>query len=218
MIKKYYFLILLSLITLSACSTYNTKSIKESKNSEWIVPPFVENSYSAVENENYYLPPIDMHTIQPKYWRQNVYYPNSHEPGTLLVDTDNRFLYYVVNQEEAIRYGIGVGKDGLALKGNVVVAQKKEWPHWTPTSFMMKRNPERYAHLGKGLEPGSKNPLGARALYLHRGGKDTHFRIHGSSESWSIGKAVSSGCIRMLNQDVIDLYDRVNVGAKVIVL
>jgi lipoprotein-anchoring transpeptidase ErfK/SrfK len=119
---------------------------------------------------------------------------------------------------KALRYGVGVGKAGLEFQGSASVQMKREWPRWTPTSDMIGRDPGRYAPWKTGMDGGSQNPLGARALYLFKDGKDTLYRIHGTNEPQTIGKAVSSGCIRMLNQDVIDLYGRVPRGSKVVVL
>ena len=218
--KKMRFLLftIFAATTLQACASYDTHSSFENNQKQWQVPKLIEKSYGAVDNEAYYLPPVDMHNIEPKYWRQNVYYPTSYKPGTIIVDTNKRFLYYTEADNQAIRYGIGVGKQGLALKGRAVVGHKSSWPYWTPTEQMIKREPERYGPLAKGMAPGYSNPLGARAMYLYKNGKDSYFRIHGSHEEWSIGKAVSSGCIRMLNQDVMDLYERVKPGTEVIVI
>ena len=117
-----------------------------------------------------------------------------------------------------MRYGIGVGKAGLEFEGGARIGRKAEWPRWTPTPNMIAREPERNLKWAGGMEPGLTNPLGPRALYLHKDGKDTLFRIHGTSEPWSIGKAVSSGCVRLFNQDIIDLYSRVPTGSRVVVL
>jgi lipoprotein-anchoring transpeptidase ErfK/SrfK len=140
--------------------------------------------------------------------------PTHQAPGTLVVDTATRHLYLVQSDGEAIQYGIGVGREGFAWKGTATVQRKAEWPAWVPPSDMLKRRPD----LPRRMEGGMENPLGARALYLFQGNKDTMFRIHGTNEPDTIGKAVSSGCIRMMNADVIDLYKRVPVGAKVVVL
>ncbi|WP_158808703.1 L,D-transpeptidase [Beijerinckia sp. L45] len=140
--------------------------------------------------------------------------PTHQAPGTLVVDTATKHLYLVKADGEAIQYGIGVGREGFAWKGTATVQRKAEWPAWVPPSDMLKRRPD----LPRRMEGGMENPLGARALYLFQGNKDTMFRIHGTNEPDTIGKAVSSGCIRMMNADVIDLYQRVPVGAKVVVL
>jgi len=141
-------------------------------------------------------------------------YDTSQAPGTIVVDPSSRHLYLVQEGGKAKRYGIGVGREGFGWSGSVKVGRKAEWPTWTPPAEMRKRQPD----LPVSMAGGPDNPLGARALYLYQGGKDTLFRIHGSNEPWTIGQAVSSGCFRMRNEDVVDLYDRVKVGAKVVVL
>jgi len=141
--------------------------------------------------------------------RTVVSYPSREKPGTVVVDTGERRLYYVIGDGRAIRYGIGVGRDGFTWRGVKSVSAKREWPSWTPPAQMLKRRPD----LPRFMPGGPDNPLGARAMYLG----STLYRIHGSNEPETIGQAVSSGCFRMTNQDVIDLYNRVSVGAKVIV-
>ena len=140
--------------------------------------------------------------------------PTNEPPGTIVIDTGSRHLYLVQPGGGAIQYGIGVGRQGFEWKGIARVGRKSEWPRWIPPKEMLKRRPDLPEEMYGGLE----NPLGARALYLFQGNKDTLFRIHGTNEPDSIGKAVSSGCIRMMNADVIDLYKRVVVGTKVVVL
>jgi lipoprotein-anchoring transpeptidase ErfK/SrfK len=135
-------------------------------------------------------------------------------PGTIVIDTATRHLYLTQGEGRALQYGIGVGRQGFAWKGVAQVKRKSEWPDWIPPSDMLKRRPDLPARMAGGME----NPLGARALYLFQGNKDTLFRIHGTNEPDTIGKAVSSGCIRMMNADVIDLYKRVPIGTKVVVL
>jgi lipoprotein-anchoring transpeptidase ErfK/SrfK len=142
--------------------------------------------------------------------RQIVSFDAKYAPGTVVVSTDERRLYYVLGGGQAIRYGIGVGRPGFAWAGAKTVTMKREWPDWRPPAQMLRRRPD----LPRYMEGGVDNPLGARALYL--GG--SLYRIHGSNEPETIGQAVSSGCIRMTNDDVIDLYDRVNVGTRVVVL
>lgn len=154
----------------------------------------------------------------PQYRRQFVDDPTGAAPGTIVVDPENRYLYLVEEDGKALRYGVGVGKAGMEWSGKANVAYKRQWPRWTPTSDMIARDPRRYAQWAGGMEGGEGNPLGARALYLFEGGRDTLYRIHGTNEPASIGKAMSSGCIRMMNGDVIDLYDRVPAGAPVVVL
>lgn len=156
--------------------------------------------------------------LDGKYLPQIVSYPTDHDAGTIVVDPKGRFLYLVEADGRARRYGIGVGKAGLAFKGQATVGRKAEWPSWKPTSSMIKREPEKYLKYADGLPGGKGNPLGARALYLYRNGRDTLYRIHGTTEPWTIGKAVSNGCIRMINDHVIDLFNRVPVGAQVVVV
>jgi lipoprotein-anchoring transpeptidase ErfK/SrfK len=155
--------------------------------------------------------------LDPQYKRQGVVFPG-YAMGTIVVDPANFFLYYVGGPGVAIRYGVGVGKAGLAFKGQAIVGRKEEWPRWRPTSNMISRSPEKFAGLAKGMRGGPRNPLGARALYLYRDGEDTRYRIHGTNEPWSIGQAVSNGCIRMTNENIIDLYGHVLVGMPVMVL
>jgi len=168
------------------------------------------------DKEPFRLPRVDMNRIPTEFHRQYVSHSNRYAPGTLVVDTANRHLYLMEEDGQAIRYGIGVGKAGFAWGGRARVGRKAKWPTWTPTQNMMRRDPELREYAG-GMEPGPNNPLGARALYLYKGGRDTLYRIHGTNNPMSIGQAMSSGCIRMLNKDAIDLYERVPVGATVIV-
>jgi lipoprotein-anchoring transpeptidase ErfK/SrfK len=148
--------------------------------------------------------------LDPRYLRQEVSYDGNEAPGTIIINTPERLLYLVEGNGRALRYGIGVGRPGFTWAGVHSVTNKREWPDWTPPDDMLKRRPDLPRHM----EGGPENPLGARAMYLG----STLYRIHGSNEPWTIGTAVSSGCIRMRNEDVIDLYDRVKVGAKVVVI
>lgn len=173
-------------------------------------------SYNSVTDAGYRLPAIPRAKIPPQFLRQEVRYDGGEVPGTIIVDTRAKFLYFVLGGGKAMRYGIGVGKQGFEWNGAARVALKREWPRWTPPSEMIKRRPE-LAEFRQGMDPGLTNPLGARALYLFNKGGDTGYRLHGTPEWWSIGKAMSSGCIRLMNQDIIDLYNRAEVGAKVIV-
>ncbi|MXQ12282.1 L,D-transpeptidase family protein [Microvirga makkahensis] len=182
------------------------------------VDPVTAERYAAVTTDKHPVPGVDPTTLKPRNVRQLVDYATTEKPGTIVVDTDARFIYLVQEGGKALRYGVGVGKEGLEFKGTATVARKAQWPRWTPTPDMIRREPERYKKWAGGMEGGTDNPLGARALYLFKGGKDTLYRIHGTNEPETIGEAVSSGCIRMMNQDVIDLYSRVPTGAKVVVL
>jgi lipoprotein-anchoring transpeptidase ErfK/SrfK len=143
---------------------------------------------------------------------------SGYRPGTIVVDPRNHYLYLVESRTRARRYGVGVGKAGLAFQGSAVIRRKAEWPRWTPTKSMIRREPAKYARYAEGVPGGPGNPLGARALYLYKGKRDTLFRIHGTTQPWSIGRSVSNGCIRMLNSHVKDLYNRVPLGARVVVL
>ncbi len=172
--------------------------------------------YRAVTDADYKVPAVPLSKLDSKYYRQIVDYETRLRPGTIVVDVAERFLYLVEPNGKAVRYGIGVGRQGFAWSGVASIGWKAEWPTWTPPPQMIKRKPslKKYA---AGMEPGLSNPLGARALYLVQNGKDTMYRLHGTPEWSSIGKAVSSGCIRLINQDIIDLYERVRPGARVIV-
>ena len=153
-------------------------------------------------------------SIPPTYQRQIVRYHRKESPGSILVDTRGPFVYYVLPGGKAIRYGATVGEAGQSWSGIATVARKAEWPGWTPT-------PDEHRRLGplpKYVEGGAKNPMGSRALYLYSGGKDTLYRIHGTNQPEYIGHAISSGCIRLTNEDVIDLYRRVEIGTIVVVL
>jgi lipoprotein-anchoring transpeptidase ErfK/SrfK len=176
-----------------------------------------QQNYAALPEEDFPLRRVPVDKIKPELRRQEVAYTSNYQAGTVVVDTPAKRAYYVLGNDRAIRYGVGVGRAGLALAGNAYVGRKAEWPRWTPTLNMQRRE-ERYRKLAGGMEGGPNNPLGARAMYLFRGGNDTHFRIHGTNQPESIGHAMSSGCIRMMNHDVIDLYNRVQVGAKVVVI
>ncbi|MXQ14450.1 L,D-transpeptidase family protein [Microvirga makkahensis] len=150
------------------------------------------------------------YAIAPQFRRQIVSYRGNEKPGTIVVDTNDKFLYLVQPGGRAIRYGIGVGRPGFEWSGRKTVSMKREWPDWRPPAEMLKRRPD----LPRYMKGGPDNPLGARALYLG----SSLYRIHGTNEPHTIGQAVSSGCIRMLNEDVVDLYNRVKVGTRVIVI
>ncbi len=150
--------------------------------------------------------------------RQTVGFRTKEKAGTVIIDTHSKFLFYVLGDGRAIRYGVGVGREGFGWRGTVHVGRKAEWPGWTPPKEMIARERRRGRIIPNYMVGGEGNPLGARAMYLFDGGRDTMFRIHGTSEPWTIGHNVSSGCIRLVNADVIDLYNRIRVGAKVIVL
>jgi len=155
----------------------------------------------------------------PKFDRQVVGYQTDEKPGTIIIDTGKKFLYYVMDGGEALRMGVGVGREGFGWSGVVHVGGKRVEPKWFPPADMVERQPELAKYTANGMPGGEGNPLGERALYLYdERGRDTLYRIHGTIEPWSIGQNVSSGCIRMLNENVITLYDMVPIGTKVIVL
>ena len=158
--------------------------------------------------------PSIRHPIEPQYLPQMVDYDTQEKPGTIVIDTNNRFLYLVMQGGKARRYGVGVGKPGFEWAGAHKITRKTEWPDWTPPSEMISREAAKGHYLPARMDGGAENPLGARAMYLG----STLYRIHGTNAPWSIGSAVSSGCIRLRNEDVVDLYDRVNVGTRVIVM
>lgn len=161
--------------------------------------------------------PVDPRTIKEQFRRQLVAYDGVESPGTIIVDPNHRQLYFILEGGEAIRYGVGVGREGFEWSGNAVIGMKRKWPRWLPPLEMVYRD-ENAAKWANGMPGGPDNPLGARALYLYSNGADTLYRIHGTNDPKSIGKALSSGCIRMLNQDVVDLFDRVQKNSRVVVL
>jgi lipoprotein-anchoring transpeptidase ErfK/SrfK len=171
--------------------------------------PYVRGGDAYFYGEPEYAAP-ERRPVHPRFNKQIVDYDGNEKAGTIIIDTPNRFLFLVQDGGKAIRYGIGVGRPGFTWAGVKTVSQKREWPDWRPPDEMLRRRPD----LPRYMAGGPDNPLGARALYLG----SSLYRIHGSNEPWTIGTAVSSGCIRMRNEDVIDLYGRVNVGTKVIVI
>ena len=153
-----------------------------------------------------------------KYAPREVYYPSDEKPGTIIINTRRRYLYLILGNDRAMRYGIGVGRAGFQWSGTAYVGAKRKWPDWYPPREMIEREWRKYKRrLPEKMKGGPKNPLGARAIYLFKNGRDTLYRIHGTNQPWSIGRAVSSGCIRMRNEDVVALYEKVRKGAKVIV-
>ena len=163
---------------------------------------------------------IQVSTKRPKqqYLRKKVRLDTKERPGTIIIDTSRKFLYFVEGNGRATRYGVGVGREGFGWSGTVKVGRKAEWPDWRPPARMIARERKKGRIIPTYMKGGINNPLGARALYLHRGGRDTIYRIHGTNQPWTIGQNMSSGCIRMMNSDVKHLYRRTPVGAKVIVI
>lgn len=164
--------------------------------------------YAARVDGGHNLPAIPYQRLDPRLLRQVVINPAMARPGSIIVDANAKFLYFALEDGKALRYGVSLGKAGFDWIGTAEVQYKKAWPIWTPPPEMIKRKPE-LAQYAKGMPPGPQSPLGARALYLFKDGKDTMYRLHGTPEWNSIGKNASSGCVRMLNQDVIDLFNRV---------
>lgn len=163
------------------------------------------------------------HTKEPfvladEFQPREVRVREQHAPGQILVMPRQFFLYHIIERERAIRYGVGVGRAGLEFTGSAIIERKAEWPSWRPTNAMIKRDPDRYSKFADGVPGGPNNPLGARALYLYKDGVDTYFRIHGTTEPWTIGSSVSNGCVRMVNDHVIQLYEQVAIGTVVTVL
>jgi lipoprotein-anchoring transpeptidase ErfK/SrfK len=184
-----------------------------------IVDPQYAEMYGALEGEPFPVPAIDLSKVDPQFLRREVAYETYEQPGTIVVDPGARYAYLIMEGGRALRYGVGVGKEeAFNFQGEATIARKAEWPRWTPTNDMIAREPARYAQYAGGLPGGPTNPLGPRALYLYRDGRDTLYRLHGTIEPWTIGKMVSSGCVRFLNQDIIDLYRRAPTGTKVVVL
>ena len=182
--------------------------------------PALAGIYGPMTDDGRMLPAIPYQRIDPRYLRQEVAFPSADKPGTIIVDTKERLLYFVLGNGRAMRYGVGIGREGHGWTGRGVIQWRQRWPRWTPPDEMVARQPDVaiYSAANGGMNPGLNNPLGARALYIFKDGKDSLFRVHGTPEWQSIGKAVSSGCVRMLNQDVIDLFDRVPDKAEIIVL
>lgn len=182
------------------------------------VDPAYLAMYAALPDEKFPVPAIDVSEVEPQFLRQQVVFAGNERVGEIVVNPSSRFLYLVQENGRALRYGCGVGQAGFDYQGDATIARKAEWPRWTPTSNMISRDPERYAQHAGGMQAGLDNPLGARALYLYKNGRDTLYRIHGTNEPWSIGQSVSSGCVRLFNQDIIDLHRRVPSGTRVTVL
>ncbi|WP_213217264.1 L,D-transpeptidase [Roseibium polysiphoniae] len=175
------------------------------------------SAYAPITDGGFSLPGIDYQNFNARYLRQSVRYFTRYPVGTIVVDPAKKFLYLVEPRGRAMRYGIGVGRAGFAWSGEAVVGYKREWPKWFPPAEMIAREPKLEKYRG-GMNGGPSNPIGARGLYLYQNGRDTLYRIHGTSVPSSIGTNASSGCIRMWQQDIIDLYGRVDIGAKVVVL
>lgn len=219
MITRRVFLSAASVAALSGCTSIGSRELPAAFVKP--EPPVMPAHYGPVLDEGYAIPAVPSGVVPERYWRQRVSNPFPEErAGTIIIDTRTFYLHLVEEGGTAMRYGVGVGQQGFSWGGAAVMQYKRKWPTWKAPDDMVARNPalEPYSVANGGMAPGLLNPLGARALYLFDNGEDTLYRIHGNPEANSIGKAVSSGCIRLLNQDIIDLYERVQHRAKVIVL
>ncbi len=205
-------ILLAATLGLAACGAPSTPVASNSGPSAAVVA-----RYQAVEDDGRVIPAVSSGYLTGYNPRKTVIYTGPEAPGTIVVDPHARVLYYVQEDGLALRYGIAVGREGRGFTGNAVIRDKREWPRWTPTRNMIRTDPEIYKPYAKGMEGGLDNPLGARALYLYRGGRDTFYRIHGTNNVSTIGRATSAGCIRLFNQDILDLYERTDSGTPVLV-
>lgn len=220
MITRRLFIGSATLAVLSGCSSIGSRTQTLSAPAIKPEPQAMPAAYGAIVDEPYPIEAVPRGVVDERFWRQRVPNPFPGEAaGTIIVDPNAFYLHLIENSETAMRYGIGVGRQGFSWSGDAKVQYTRKWPRWKAPDDMVARNPELapYSVANGGMDPGPLNPLGARALYLFQNGEDTLYRIHGNPEANSIGKAVSSGCIRLLNHDIIDLHYRVRSGAKVIV-
>ena len=192
-----------------------TAGLPDAAQATGAAPANADQYYSPdVTDGDYAYRGTNMQKINDKFRRQLVKFKHNEPPGVIYVDSHNHFVYVTFENNTALRYGCGVGREGFQWYGRARVGNKKVWPDWTPPAAMLLRRPELPRHM----DPGPDNPLGPRAMYLFRDGKDLQYRMHGTTEPWSIGGDVSSGCIRLLNEDVVDLFQRTPVGTDVVVL
>lgn len=197
-------------LALTACAPTTTKPVAEE-----VPVEYQARTDTGPNGEEIVIPAVKPQYLRERNRRKRVAYNGPESEGTIVVDPTARFLYHVLENGEAMRFGIAVGEAGKGFKGNATIRRKEAWPYWAPTQNMIRTMPETYAKLAGGLPGGLDNPLGARALYLYRGGRDTMFRIHGTMDPPSIGKATSAGCIRVFNQDILDIYDETPLGTPV---
>ena len=222
MITRRSLLVAASMAIVSGCTSTGSRSASNSMRVQASSPPTLEPPafYGPIPDEPFPVPAVPPGVVPRRYWRQRVANPfPDQSAGTIVVDPNAFYLHLVEEDGAAMRYGVGVGRQGFSWAGDAVVQYRRRWPRWKAPDEMVARQPELapYSVAAGGMDPGLRNPLGARALYLFQDGEDTLYRIHGSPEARSIGKAVSSGCIRLLNHDIIDLHDRTRDGAKVVV-
>ncbi len=209
------------LLTAAGCTTASDPNTRDpSGTKQGISPRSSRALYRALPNEKFPIPAVKPGQLPQKYQRRRVSYRTSEKPGTVIVDTGNFYLYHVEPGGSAMRYGVGLGRAGFAWSGRARIAWKRKWPTWTPPGDMIRREPQlsKWSAQNGGMPPGLNNPLGSRALYIFQGKRDTLYRLHGTPQVASIGRAVSSGCVRLVNQDVIDLYDRVQSGSAIVVI
>lgn len=207
-------------LALAGCQTVDPRPARPAPAQKPAVSRSALTAYRALPDERFPIPAVDPSKVPERFHRQQVVYPTSERVGTIIVDTNEFFLHLVQENGMAMRYGVGLGRAGFEWSGRAKVQYKKEWPTWTPPDEMIDRQPEleKWSARNGGMPPGPMNPLGARALYIFQNGRDTLYRIHGSPEYWSIGNAVSSGCVRLIQQDIIDLYGRVPGKAPIVVI
>lgn len=190
---------------------------RKSQTESWA---YYNRLYGPIPEERFPIPAVNLKLVKPQFFRRKVENTTGAAPGSVVVNTKTFYLYLTHEDGSAMRYGVGLGRAGFEWSGKGRIQWKQEWPKWTPPAEMIARQPEleKWSAANGGRPPGIDNPLGARALYIFQNGKDTLYRVHGSPEAYSIGKAVSSGCVRLLNQDIIDLYNRVPQGAPILVV
>ncbi|WP_124112205.1 L,D-transpeptidase [Palleronia sp. THAF1] len=225
MLTRRHFLLTASAMSLTACASQSPEAaVSRMAPVEPVAPPPpppMPAMYNAVMTEPFPIPAVPAGVVEPRLWRREVANPHrDYAPGSLVVDPDDAFLYLVQEGGTAMRYGVGVGAAGFDWSGQGVIQYKRKWPRWTPSDEYVARQPkyEPYSIANGGMDAGPDNPLGSRALYIFQDGVDTLYRVHGACEPEYLGKNVSAGCIRMLDQDVIDLFERVSDGVTVTVL
>ncbi len=200
---------LVAALALSACGSQPAKTVSDAPD------PASVARYAAVDDNGILIPEVNTGYLNAHNRRTEVAYNGPEAPGTIIVDPYARFLYYTLPDGQALRYGIAVGREGRGFSGSATINRKAVWPSWRPTANMVATEPDVYGPVAGGLPGGLENPLGARALYLYRGGRDTMYRIHGTNNASTIGRATSAGCIRLFNQDALDLFDRTPEGTPV---
>ena len=187
------------------------------------IEPQYSAIYAEIKDDAFTVPAVKLSQVDSAFLRKNVSYATKEAPGTVVIDPANHYLYHVEDRGRATRYGVGVGREGFVWAGEATIKSKQQWPDWYPPKEMIERRPDLKKVMvelqsGIGIHGGPANPLGARAMYLWQGDKDTYFRIHGTNEPRTIGQSVSSGCIRMINQDAMALYQKTPIGTRVVVL